>query len=45
MPMLLLKAGKLGYHQIGDRRIVGLSHLKEYLSIAAFKAIKKHIYY
>ncbi len=29
--MRLLDAGKLGCYQIGDRRIVGQSHLQEFL--------------
>lgn len=30
----LLNSGKLGYYQVGGRRIVGESHLQEYLSVA-----------
>lgn len=40
----LLDAGKLGYYQIGDPRIVAESHLREYLSLAARKANAKTIY-
>jgi excisionase family DNA binding protein len=34
----LLDSGKLGYYQVGDRRIVGASHLQLYLSLAERKA-------
>jgi excisionase family DNA binding protein len=37
----LLDADKLGYYQIGDRRIVAESHLQEFLSLAERKAIVK----
>ena len=30
----LLNSGKLGYYQVGGRRIIGERHLQEYLSIA-----------
>jgi excisionase family DNA binding protein len=33
----LLDSGKLGYYQVGDRRIVGASHLQLYLSLAERK--------
>jgi len=36
----LLDAGRLGYYQIGDRRIVAESHLHEFLSIVERKATK-----
>ena len=34
----LMDGGKLGYYQIGTRRIVGKGHLEEYLSLAERKA-------
>jgi len=30
----LLNSGQLGYYQVGGRRIIGESHLQEYLSLA-----------
>jgi excisionase family DNA binding protein len=30
----LINSGKLGYYQMGRRRIIGESHLHEYLSLA-----------
>lgn len=39
----LLDVGKLGYYQIGDRRIVAESHLQEFLSQAERKAIVKTV--
>jgi excisionase family DNA binding protein len=39
----LMDSGKLGYYQIGTRRIVGAWHLEQYLSLterkAKFKAV------
>jgi excisionase family DNA binding protein len=34
----LRDSGKLGYYQVGDRRIVGASHLQLYRSLAERKA-------
>ena len=34
----LLDSGKLGYYQIGRRRIIGASHLEQYLSLAERQA-------
>lgn len=34
----LIGSGKLGYYQVGRRRIIGESHLKEYLSLAEHQA-------
>ncbi len=34
----LMDSGKLGYYQIGRRRIVGESHLEQYLSLAERQA-------
>ena len=34
----LMDSGKLGYYQIGRRRIVGASHLEQYLSLAERQA-------
>ena len=34
----LMDSGKLGYYQIGRRRIVGASHLEHYLSLAERQA-------
>jgi excisionase family DNA binding protein len=39
----LLDAGKLGYFQIGHRRIVAESHLQEFLSLAERKATVKSL--
>lgn len=33
-----MDSGKLGYYQIGTRRIVGKKHLEEYLLLAERKA-------
>lgn len=30
----LINSGKLGYYQVGSRRIIGEGHLQEYLSLA-----------
>jgi excisionase family DNA binding protein len=34
----LMDSGKLGYYQIGRRRIVGATHLEQYLSVAERQA-------
>jgi excisionase family DNA binding protein len=34
----LMEKGKLGFYQIGSRRIVGESHIEQYLSLAERKA-------
>lgn len=34
----LMDSGKLGYYQIGRRRIVGASHLEQYLLLAERQA-------
>jgi excisionase family DNA binding protein len=34
----LMDSGKLGYYQIGTRRIVGKGHLEEYLLLAERRA-------
>ena len=34
----LMDSGKLGYYQIGRRRIVGASHLEQYLSLVERQA-------
>jgi len=34
----LMEKGKLGFYQIGRRRIVGESHIEQYLSLAERKA-------
>ena len=33
----LMEKGKLGFYQIGSRRIVGESHIEQYLSLAERK--------
>lgn len=40
----LMDSGKLGYYQVGDRRIVGEKHLEEYLSLAERKAKVKSVH-
>lgn len=40
----LMSSGKLGYYQIGTRRIVGAGHLEQYLSLAERKAKVKAIH-
>ena len=35
----LMDKGKLGFYQIGGRRIVGENHIEQYLSFAERKAI------
>jgi excisionase family DNA binding protein len=37
----LLDSGKLGYYQVGGRRIVGEGHLQEYLSLAERRSTVK----
>jgi excisionase family DNA binding protein len=39
----LLDNGKLGYYQVGGRRIIGESHLQEYLSLAERRSTVKAI--
>ena len=34
----LMEKGKLGFYQIGSRRIVGESHIEQYLSLVECKA-------
>lgn len=34
----LMDSGKLGYYQVGTRRIVGQTHLEQYLILAERKA-------
>jgi excisionase family DNA binding protein len=34
----LMEKGKLGFYQIGSRRIVGENHIEQYLSLAERKA-------
>ena len=34
----LMEKGKLGFYQIGSRRIVGESHIEQYLALAEHKA-------
>lgn len=34
----LMDTGKLGYYQIGRRRVVGAGHLEQYLSVAERQA-------
>jgi excisionase family DNA binding protein len=40
----LMDNGKLGFYQIGGRRIVGEGHLEQYLSLAERKAKVKAIH-
>jgi excisionase family DNA binding protein len=40
----LMEKGKLGFYQIGSRRIVGESHIEQYLSLAERKADVKIIH-
>lgn len=40
----LMDNGKLGYYQVGDRRIVGEGHLEQYLSLAERKAKVKTVH-
>ena len=40
----LLDKGKLGYYQIGTRRVVGQTHLEAFLSLAERKPTAKVVY-
>ncbi len=40
----LMDSGKLGYYQVGDRRIVGEGHLEKYLSLAERKSKAKTVH-
>ena len=40
----LMDTGKLGYYQVGDRRIVGERHLEQYLSLAERQAKVKTVH-
>lgn len=40
----LLDNGKLGYYQVGRRRIIGERHLQEYLSLAERRSTAKAIH-
>ena len=40
----LLNTGKLGYYQVGGRRVIGEGHLQEYLSLAERQSIVKAIH-
>jgi excisionase family DNA binding protein len=40
----LLNSGKLGYYQVGSRRIIGEGHLQEYLSFAERRSTVKAIH-
>ena len=40
----LLNSGKLGYYQVGSRRIIGEGHLQEYLSLAEHRSTVKAIH-
>jgi excisionase family DNA binding protein len=40
----LLNSGKLGYYQVGGRRIIGEGHIQEYLSLAERKSTAKAIH-
>ena len=40
----LMDSGKLGYYQVGDRRIVGERHLEQYLLLAEHKANAKAVH-
>jgi excisionase family DNA binding protein len=40
----LMDRGKLGYYQIGTRRIVGALHLEQYLSLTERKAKVKAVH-
>lgn len=40
----LLNSGKLGYYQVGSRRIIGEGHLQEYLSLAERRSTVKAIH-
>jgi excisionase family DNA binding protein len=40
----LLNSGKLGYYQVGSRRIIGEGHLQEYLSLAERRSTVRAIH-
>jgi excisionase family DNA binding protein len=40
----LLNGGKLGYYQVGSRRIIGECHLQEYLALAERRSTVKAIH-
>ncbi len=40
----LINSGKLGYYQVGSRRIIGEGHLQEYLSLAERRSTVKAIH-
>ena len=40
----LINSGKLGYYQVGSRRIVGEGYLQEYLSLAERRSTVKAIH-
>jgi excisionase family DNA binding protein len=40
----LINTGKLGYYQVGSRRIIGEGHLQEYLSLAERRSTVKAIH-
>ena len=40
----LMSTGKLGYYQVGDRKVVGEAHLEQYLSLAERKATVKSVH-
>ena len=41
----LMDSGKLGYYQIGRRRVVGATHLEQYLSAAERRAKVNPLHY
>ena len=40
----LMDSGKLGYYQVGSRRIIGECHLQEYLSLAERRSTVRAIH-
>lgn len=40
----LMNTGKLGYYQVGTRRIIGEGHLQEYLSLVERRSTVKAIH-
>jgi excisionase family DNA binding protein len=40
----LMDSGKLGYYQIGARRVVGQTHLEEFLCLAERRPTDKAVY-
>ena len=40
----LINSGKLGYYQVGSRRIIGEGHLQEYLSLVERRSTAKVIH-